>query len=245
MSTQTFSIAYVSRLSAHSAQEHDESSIAIIADIQRKSPAKNHRLNIRGVLLVVDGIFFQWLEGEEASVRALLATIKADTRHTDMHVVLEQFGPPILTDWSMALVIPSAGRESVRAQFESLVSPSLKIKSPAALMRYALKPGRPPRNRRRIALFGQTDMWSSATMAARATRMNVMVSRTRMANHEGMRREALLEYVDLDLPQPFEPTRAVMGWLKLMVVLSLKDLNPNSSSLTIFKRGSLRFLTLS
>ena len=67
----------------------------------RTSRANNARLGITGMLLHEGRTFIQQLEGEEAVVRALFATIRADARHRD---VLEVSAGPAarrFADWSM------------------------------------------------------------------------------------------------------------------------------------------------
>ena len=48
---------------------------------------KNLRLHITGLLLYRQGEFMQALEGEEATVRALFATIRKDRRHERIHLL--------------------------------------------------------------------------------------------------------------------------------------------------------------
>ena len=50
--------------------------------------AKNLRLGITGLLIYRQGEFMQALEGEEATVRALFATIRDDPRHQHVHLLV-------------------------------------------------------------------------------------------------------------------------------------------------------------
>ncbi len=50
--------------------------------------AKNLRLGITGLLLYKQGEFMQALEGEEATVRSLFATIRDDPRHQHVHLLV-------------------------------------------------------------------------------------------------------------------------------------------------------------
>ena len=63
---------------------------------------KNARLGITGLLLYQDGAFMQTLEGDEAAVRALYATIREDPRH---HRVVTLLATPVdkrqFPDWSL------------------------------------------------------------------------------------------------------------------------------------------------
>jgi hypothetical protein len=73
-----------------------------LAELLAKAREKNTRFGITGMLLYQDGNFMQAIEGEEAAVRQLYATISQDVRHRGTIVLLEeqitkrQFG-----DWSM------------------------------------------------------------------------------------------------------------------------------------------------
>ncbi len=63
---------------------------------------KNKRLNITGMLYYFDGIFIQLIEGSEADVKLLGATIAKDPRHKDFAIVKE--GPTenrFFKNWSM------------------------------------------------------------------------------------------------------------------------------------------------
>lgn len=78
------------------------------------SRARNQQAGITGLLLYKDGNFMQALEGDEAAVRALHATIKADRRHHGVvtldsgHQATRQFA-----QWSM-------GFFDLRTQAEAL-----------------------------------------------------------------------------------------------------------------------------
>jgi hypothetical protein len=52
-----------------------------LIELLEKSRAKNHELNVTGMLLYKDGNFMQVLEGEESVVLALMAVIARDPRH--------------------------------------------------------------------------------------------------------------------------------------------------------------------
>lgn len=61
-----------------------------VADLLAASRMNNSALDITGMLLVKDGQFMQALEGPEAAVRALMAKISADERHTDFWTLSEE-----------------------------------------------------------------------------------------------------------------------------------------------------------
>ena len=63
---------------------------------------KNAGLGVTGLLLYKDGNFMQALEGDEAQVRALYASISADPRHRDCIVIFEgHIEQRLFPDWSM------------------------------------------------------------------------------------------------------------------------------------------------
>ena len=79
--------------------EFDPADLKTILQLAR---VKNSRLSVTGMLLYSSGSFFQVLEGDEATVTELFATIAADPRHKSVtkiiHEPIEQrdFG-----DWTM------------------------------------------------------------------------------------------------------------------------------------------------
>jgi hypothetical protein len=90
-----FHLVYVS--SAAKPFSQDE-----LVDLLVKARAKNSRLGITGMLLYKGGNFIQLLEGEEAVVHQLFATICQDPRHLGVIVLLDEpAGEPLFGDWSM------------------------------------------------------------------------------------------------------------------------------------------------
>jgi hypothetical protein len=80
-------------------QEFDEASLDDLLDVARRN---NASLGVSGMLLYNDGNFIQYVEGEEADVRALFARIAVDPRHSGVLTVSE--GPVdhrVFADWSM------------------------------------------------------------------------------------------------------------------------------------------------
>jgi Sensors of blue-light using FAD len=97
-----------------------------LEDILATARRKNARLDISGLLLYLDGNFLQVLEGREADVRRLYATIGKDTRHRGL--VLLHADPAkdrSFRNWSMGFFRPERNpdnealfnltRESLRA----------------------------------------------------------------------------------------------------------------------------------
>lgn len=78
-----FSTVYVST----AAVPFSDDDVAALLATSRKN---NAALDITGMLLLKDQQFMQALEGPEAAVRALIAKISADDRHTDFWTLSEE-----------------------------------------------------------------------------------------------------------------------------------------------------------
>lgn len=75
-----------------------------------KSRDKNASRDITGMLLFVDGCFFQTLEGPEEAVDALAAVIERDPRHTRMTTIIrEPIAKRSFSEWTMGFTHMSAG----------------------------------------------------------------------------------------------------------------------------------------
>ncbi len=62
----------------------------------------NARLGITGMLLCVDGSFFQVLEGERGAVDGLFRRISADRRHSKVtEIIREPIEKRVFGDWTM------------------------------------------------------------------------------------------------------------------------------------------------
>jgi hypothetical protein len=109
-------LVYASRSLNHSAED-----LPAILDRSRRV---NPQLEVTGVLCYLDGVYMQYLEGEENTVDALFASIRADSRHQGA-TPLEQ--RPISTrafpQWSMVLL---DWDDNTRAIFRSF-SPEARI----------------------------------------------------------------------------------------------------------------------
>ncbi|MBT9489828.1 MAG: BLUF domain-containing protein [Rubrivivax sp.] len=81
----------------------------IVATAQRLNP----RHGITGWLVFGRGIFFQWLEGPRDSVQALMATLRADPRHTNVICLSEseEQRERLFPDWGMERVSADDVRE--------------------------------------------------------------------------------------------------------------------------------------
>lgn len=74
-----------------------------LADICVFSARKNREVGITGFLVEFEGIFLQVLEGEPDVVETLFAHIAADTRHTEVELLLRETtaGQPNFGFWAM------------------------------------------------------------------------------------------------------------------------------------------------
>ncbi len=81
----------------------------IIAVAQRQNP----RFGITGLLVFGGGIFFQWLEGPQESVRGLMRQLHADPRHSSIISLdeSEEVRERVFPDWDMELVTATDIRE--------------------------------------------------------------------------------------------------------------------------------------
>ena len=76
-----------------------------LGDILRVARAKNAELGITGALVLYGQWFAQALEGDEARVRKLLATIQADPRHDSLQVTEQgTVAQRVFSRWAMAHV---------------------------------------------------------------------------------------------------------------------------------------------
>ena len=94
-----FSIVYCSRAS-------DGVDDAVVDRIIETARRHNAEHGITGLLVFGSGIFFQWLEGPQESVLALMALIQKDPRHQAIVMLNpgEELGDRVFGDWDMELV---------------------------------------------------------------------------------------------------------------------------------------------
>lgn len=72
--------------SSDAAVKVEQSTLDKILETSRRN---NKSIGVTGILLFRQGRFYQYLEGSERAVRGLYETIRADTRHTGLKVLLE------------------------------------------------------------------------------------------------------------------------------------------------------------
>lgn len=94
-----------------------------LAELLVASRASNHEKSVTGMLLHREGRFIQFLEGPEATVRTLIATIAGDRRHGRVRVLLEDgIDARQFPDWTMgfASVDDAQMPEGFRRSFDDL-----------------------------------------------------------------------------------------------------------------------------
>ena len=101
---------------------------AAIADLLVSSRQRNHARGITGVLLYKDGNVLQVIEGEEARVVALFASILKDRRHSG---VIKMYQKPIAArdfpDWTMGFRDLKAEPARQLVGFSEILEPSFDL----------------------------------------------------------------------------------------------------------------------
>lgn len=93
--------------------------MADLAAMLAESRIRNRAHDITGVLVLVDGVFLQILEGEKGDVLDLMERIKRDPRHHGVKVYRErETDERAFASWSMAYLSPSAEEVSGWAELE-------------------------------------------------------------------------------------------------------------------------------
>ena len=78
-------------------------SVGDVSDLLETARRNNKKLSVTGILLYVDGSFFQVLEGEEAVVMTLFERIGKDPRHTSVtSIICEPIAQRTFGEWTMA-----------------------------------------------------------------------------------------------------------------------------------------------
>ena len=92
-----------------------------LEDLLAKARKHNLEVGITGILFYRNGNFLQVMEGEEAAVKALYASIRRDTRHRAVTTLFEE---PIaareFADWSMAFRDLDRNPEQIPEGFNDL-----------------------------------------------------------------------------------------------------------------------------
>jgi hypothetical protein len=97
----------------YSSQAAQPMTVSGLEEILVDARTGNEKRNITGALVYVDGVFFQLLEGEEAAVRDLMASIASDTRHRSVKVFYEApVDARAFQSWRMAYLSTTAEQMS-------------------------------------------------------------------------------------------------------------------------------------
>ncbi|RYY92403.1 MAG: BLUF domain-containing protein, partial [Comamonadaceae bacterium] len=202
-----YSAVYVSEVVPQALGRDPEALQAALAALQATSDANNRRNNVRGLLVCGQDHFLQWLQGEEALVRALLERIATDPRHRAMQVVHAGPCDAELDAGSTTLLSRAATDPQVDEVLRNLRGGRLPAAPPgpggvpAAIVRRLVKPGPPDGGRQRVGLFGQNGVWSGALMAHLEAKWASPLSRTRLLGSLGLERAALIEHLDHHDPE--------------------------------------------
>lgn len=89
----------------YSSQATAEMSVNDLEQILADARAGNEKHNITGVLVYIDGVFLQVLEGDKETVLSLMRSIANDSRHSLVKVFHEaEVDRPTLGSWRMAYI---------------------------------------------------------------------------------------------------------------------------------------------
>ena len=95
---------------------------ADLAELCAKSARKNEELSITGYLYYRHGQFFQYLEGEQDAVVALMGQIRRDARHTIFSELQDEtLQQRRFPDWSMRYIHPDG------LMFEDAIAIQMKV----------------------------------------------------------------------------------------------------------------------
>lgn len=94
-----FNVVYCSRAAAGV----DATAVDQIIATSRRN---NARLDITGMLVFGEGIFFQWLEGPRESIMDLMERLRSDSRHSQIVMLsaVEESNERLFPQWDMELV---------------------------------------------------------------------------------------------------------------------------------------------
>ena len=107
----------------YSSQATAAMSLADLEQILVDARTGNERRNVTGVLVYVDGVFLQILEGEKETLRSLMRSIASDSRHTAVKVFHEvEVDGPTFKNWRMAYLSTSPQQMAVWAGLEGTAS---------------------------------------------------------------------------------------------------------------------------
>lgn len=126
-SQPVFQLMYRSRILVAAEDRGDE-----LADLFTRARSNNQRRDITGALLVSGQWFVQVLEGDEAVVRSLFATIQTDPRHEDVELLFaEPADTRVFAHWSMAKVATPDSDLPLIAQISEITPDQRRRMTPA------------------------------------------------------------------------------------------------------------------
>ena len=98
----------------YSSQATKPMTITGLEEILDDARTGNQARNVTGVLVYVDGVFFQIIEGDKDIVRKLMANIASDSRHRSVKVFYEaEVDVQAFESWSMAYLSATAEEMSI------------------------------------------------------------------------------------------------------------------------------------
>jgi Sensors of blue-light using FAD len=199
-------LAYTSRSNATPAQR--EAQARAIAE---RASEHNAQHGITGLLALVSGRYLQILEGPANAVEALFARIRADTRHSEVSLLLcAPIEATMFADWSMGLIDRTEAADVTTARavaIQQRLADDHEI-SATDFLRWMFAPSANPPTERsikrqdsvtRIAFASPGGVWNAAVLQHLASDKHVRVGRSQVADARTPESRALLEYADLDI----------------------------------------------
>lgn len=98
----------------YSSKATNEMMLSHLIGILRQARTKNKLSDVTGLLVFIDGMFLQVLEGEEGTVKDLMKKITEDTRHQDIKVIRGSNVEKLtFSNWEIAYTSPSAKKLAI------------------------------------------------------------------------------------------------------------------------------------
>lgn len=204
-SPSSFSLVYLSRCSASILAADEEQRKKALTAVQTAEGEKARQTGFNGILIVAEGFFIGWMEGDEALIKARASALARSLFHTDIQVLYTGNAPTRLDRWTMALVARTDAQSSLTTQIAVLQSgkvPNTKGSVAASVLRSILEPEviRRKHSMSRIGLLGQTGIWSSALISHLSGSWGVRVAHTRINSGAGFVREGIIDYLNAEHP---------------------------------------------
>ncbi|WP_415891925.1 BLUF domain-containing protein [Neptuniibacter sp. PT8_73] len=107
----------------------NEFSLEGLRELMNQARTKNKRLELTGLLLFDPPLFFQVLEGPEASIKQIAADIRADTRHRDMDIIYtnDNLAEREFSRWQMGFRFLGTGDKSSYQHLDERVKRLLRM----------------------------------------------------------------------------------------------------------------------